>query len=106
MCKCEDSALCANLERNKMVTKEVLAKLNEVIALSVTKRNMDVGIKGYLSVVTLEVRQVQDDYSSVYQDGTNQGSLNWIRLECNPNCLEELNETLEWLETLPNKWGE
>lgn len=85
-----------------MVNKKVLAKVNKIIALSVTKSRVVVEIKGYLNPIRLDVGHCQVDNSFLYKDGTNNCYKNWIALERNVDCIDELNKTLEWLETLPD----
>lgn len=85
-----------------MISKEVLAKVNKIIAVSVTKHRINVVLHNFTSSGnTLQVAQVQDDHTSVYRDGSGSAE-NWIYLD-RKNCFAQLNETLRWLHTLENR---
>lgn len=85
-----------------MISKEVLAKVNKIIAVAVTKHRTNVALHNFTSMGnTLQVAQVQDGYASIYRDGSS-SAVNWVYLD-RKNCLPKLNETLRWLRTLENR---
>lgn len=85
-----------------MISKEVLAKVNKIIAVAVTKHRINVALHNFTcSGSILEVRQVRDDHTSVYRDGSGSAE-NWICLD-RKNCFAQLDETLRWLHTLENR---
>lgn len=85
-----------------MISKEVLAKVNKIIAVSVTKRRIDVSLFNFTSAGNiLQVGRLRHDNTSVYRDGSGSAE-NWIYLD-RKNCFAQLNETLRWLHTLENR---
>ena len=85
-----------------MISKEVLAKVNKIIAVAVTKHRIKVVLHNFTNMGnTLQVTLVQDDYTSVYRDGSG-SAVNWIHLD-RKNCFAQLNDTLRWLHTLENR---
>lgn len=85
-----------------MISKEVLAKVNKIIAVAVTKHRINVALHNFTCFGSvLEVTQVQDNHTSIYRDGSG-SAINWIYLD-RKNCFAQLNETLRWLHTLENR---
>ena len=87
-----------------MISKEVLAKVNKIIAVAVTKRCINVALHNFTCFGSvLEVTQVQDNHTSIYRDGS-RSAVNWIHLD-RKNCFAQLNATLHWLHTLEDRHG-
>ena len=85
-----------------MISKEVLAKVNKIIAVAVTKHRINVVLHNFTSSGnTLQVAQVRDNHASVYRGGSSSAE-NWIYLD-RGNCFAQLNATLHWLHTLENR---
>ena len=83
-----------------MISKEVLAKVNELIALAVTKKHICIEIQNYtLTGALILVRKVLDDCSSIYSTGGKYCSDAQIPLAYE-NTLSDLQQCLEWLNTL------
>lgn len=85
-----------------MITKEVLAKVNDIIAVAVTKHRTNINIECYELSTILTIGQIQEDFSSLYRDGSKYSSDNWIYLT-KPNALDQLEQALQWLHTLENR---
>lgn len=82
-----------------MISKEVLTKVNKIIAIAVTKRRINVDLFNFTGTGnTLRIVHVQDDCTSIYRDGST-SAVNWIYLD-RGNCFAALNATLRWLHTL------
>lgn len=85
-----------------MLSKEVLAKVNKIIAVAVSKHRINVALHNFTNMGnTLQVAQIQDDHTSIYRNGSGSAA-NWIYLD-RGNCFAQLNETLRWLRTLENR---
>ena len=83
-----------------MISKEVLAKVNELIALAVTKKHIYIEIQNYTSAgAIIAVSKVLDDYSSIYSTGRKSWTEALIQL-AHENALSKLQQVLEWLNTL------
>lgn len=87
-----------------MISKEVLAKVNEVVAMAVTKHRVNFNIENHEGHTVLRVGQIQKDFSSLYCDGSKNSFDNWIYLE-RSRSIVELNNILRWLHTLENRHG-
>ena len=83
-----------------MISKEVLAKVNELIALATTKKHIHIEIQNYTSAGTIiTVSKVLDDCSSIYYTGGKYWSEARIQLDYE-SALLKLQQVLAWLNTL------
>ena len=83
-----------------MISKEVLAKVNELIALAVTKKSINIQIHSYPSGgARVTFSKVLDDCSSIYSTGRKSWTEALIQL-AHENALSKLQQVLEWLNTL------
>ena len=83
-----------------MISEEVLAKVNELIALAATKKRICIEIQNFTSAgTTITVSKVLDDCSSIYSTGGGYWSDARIQL-AHENALLKLQQVLEWLNAL------
>lgn len=88
-----------------MISKEVLAKVNKIVTLSLTKHKISLQLKGFNGgVVFLSIGQVQENNSTIYHNGSSDYVGGWIHLT-RPNALYHLEQVLHWLHTLENRHG-
>ena len=86
-----------------MISKKVLAKVNEVIAVAVTKHRILVELHNYtVAGNTLRIAHVQKDCTSLYRDGGDSSPNNDIHLS-EKYAFSKLNDTLRWLHTLEGR---
>lgn len=81
-----------------MISKEVLAKVNELIALAVTKKRIRIEIHNFtITGASIVVSKVLNDCSSIYSNGGKY----WTQIPlADENTLSDLQQCLEWLNTL------
>lgn len=83
-----------------MISKEVLAKVNELIAIAVTKKCVHIEFQNYTRNSGIVVfSQVSEDCSSIYPNGNVYWSDAQISL-ADKKALSKLEQVLEWLNTL------
>lgn len=76
---------------------EILTKLNDIIALGLTKNSIDIRVTNHTGELFLVVAHVQKNKSDVHPPCTNMAG--WIFLDKN-NTLEKLDQVIEWMNTL------
>ncbi len=82
-----------------MISKEVLAKANEVMALALTKHKISLKLMGFDSGrIFLSIGQAQEKGLVIYHHGGDHYFNSWIFLT-ESNALDQLEQALQWLHT-------
>lgn len=87
-----------------MISKEVLAKVNKLVALALTKDEIKVELSANQYGVKVGVHQFSHDDQEILTCGDVGYSNHYVYLE-EPNALSELNKQIAWVKGLENRHG-